>query len=66
VIGDHGIINSDLGWFNGQTISRLAMVAADEGDIFRSAWTTAIYSISWRQPGRWWKWTKPNSPTNYK
>jgi len=34
VIGDQGIIDSDLGWFNGQTIPRLAMVAADEGGHF--------------------------------
>lgn len=34
VIGDQGIINSNLGWFNGQTIPRVAMVAADEGGYF--------------------------------
>lgn len=34
VIGDAAIANKDLGWFNGQTIPRIAMVAADEGGYF--------------------------------
>jgi hypothetical protein len=34
VIGDQGILNKDLGWFNGETIPQIAMVAADEGGYF--------------------------------
>lgn len=34
IVGDQGILSNDLGWFDGQTIPRLAMVAADEGGYF--------------------------------
>lgn len=36
VIGDQGIIDANLGFFDGETIPRLAMIAADEGGYF--AW----------------------------